>query len=57
MGAAANIAQTLFKSAEVFLTLFEMTHRPGQKVLPIYGLSGALNAVPVLTAKRPEKSR
>jgi hypothetical protein len=51
MGVEPNIAKTLFKSAENFLTVFETTHRSGQKVLPICGLSGALNAMPVLAAK------
>jgi hypothetical protein len=57
MGVEPNIAKTLFKSAENFLTVFETTHRSGQKVLPICGLSGALNAIQILAANRPEKSR
>jgi hypothetical protein len=48
---AVNIAATAFKSAEVFLTVFDPTTRTGQKVRPLCGLSGAFKAVPDFEAK------
>ncbi len=54
---AANTAQTLFKSADIFLTVFDPARRPHKKERPIYGLSGPLKAIFKFKTKRPEKIR
>jgi hypothetical protein len=42
MEEAQDMAQTLFKFAEIFLKDFDATRSMGQKQAPIFGLSGAL---------------